>query len=152
MHCQGQHKWLAQLVGLVVRQQLVKLFFLSRSGEQATAGQQDKMQLLREEKLAANLKALLRRWVEGDQTGFRVGPTACAVLGCAVLCCAVLGWAGPYCGTSMLFRAVSFYTGKTCKAEHQLHSAAHILHQLQLGHASSALTVHLVPWTAVWFC
>ena len=94
MHCQGQHKWLAQLVGLVVRQQLVKLFFLSRSGEQATAGQQDKMQLLREEKLAANLKALLRRWVEGDQTGFRVGPTACAVLGCAVLCCAVLCWAG----------------------------------------------------------
>lgn len=30
------------------------------------------MQLLREEKLAANLKALLRRWVEGDQIGFRV--------------------------------------------------------------------------------
>lgn len=30
------------------------------------------MQLIREEKLAANLKALLRRWVEGDQTGFRV--------------------------------------------------------------------------------
>ena len=38
----------------------------------ATAGQQDKMQLIREEKLAANLKALLRRWVEGDQIGFRV--------------------------------------------------------------------------------
>lgn len=45
-----------------------------RSGEQATAGQQDKMQMIREEKLAANLKALLRRWVEGDQTGFRVRP------------------------------------------------------------------------------
>lgn len=37
-----------------------------------TAGQQEKLQMLREEKLAANLKALLRRWVEGDQTGFRV--------------------------------------------------------------------------------
>jgi len=37
-----------------------------------TSGQQEKMQLLREERLAANLKALLRRWVEGDQTGFRV--------------------------------------------------------------------------------
>lgn len=46
-----------------------------RSGEQATAGQQHKMQLIREEKLAANLKALLRRWVEGDQTGFRVRPS-----------------------------------------------------------------------------
>ena len=37
-----------------------------------TSGQQEKMQLVREERLAANLKALLRRWVEGDQTGFRV--------------------------------------------------------------------------------
>ncbi|DBA91090.1 TPA: hypothetical protein ACH3X1_016055 [Trebouxia sp. C0004] len=44
---------------------------LTRSGEPVTSGQQEKMQLLREERLAANLKALLRRWVEGDQTGFR---------------------------------------------------------------------------------
>ena len=45
---------------------------LRRTGEHMTAGQQEKLQMLREEKLAANLKALLRRWVEGDQTGFRV--------------------------------------------------------------------------------
>ena len=51
-----------------------------RSGEPATAGQQDKMQLIREEKLAANLKALLRRWVEGDQTGFRVSISCNALL------------------------------------------------------------------------
>ena len=43
-----------------------------RSGEPVTSGQQEKLQLLREERLGANLKALLRRWVEGDQTGFRV--------------------------------------------------------------------------------
>lgn len=44
---------------------------LTRSGEPVTSGQQEKLQLLREERLGANLKALLRRWVEGDQTGFR---------------------------------------------------------------------------------
>ncbi|KAL0047294.1 hypothetical protein WJX82_000088 [Trebouxia sp. C0006] len=44
---------------------------LTRSGEHVTSGQQKKVQLLREERLAASLKALLRRWVEGDQTGFR---------------------------------------------------------------------------------
>ena len=45
---------------------------MTRSGEPLTSGKQEQMQLLREERLAANLKALLRRWVEGDQTGFRV--------------------------------------------------------------------------------
>lgn len=44
---------------------------MARSGEPLTSGKQEQMQLLREERLAANLKALLRRWVEGDQTGFR---------------------------------------------------------------------------------
>ena len=45
---------------------------MARSGEPLTSGKQEQLQLLREERLAANLKALLRRWVEGDQTGFRV--------------------------------------------------------------------------------
>ena len=44
-----------------------------------TSGQQEKLQLLREERLGANLKALLRRWVEGDQTGFRVSAEGLAV-------------------------------------------------------------------------
>lgn len=51
-----------------------------------TAGQQEKMQMLREEKLAANLKALLRRWVEGDQTGFRVCPVTLHTAESSVWC------------------------------------------------------------------
>ena len=40
---------------------------MTRSGEPLSSGKQEQMQLLREERLAANLKALLRRWVSGEQ-------------------------------------------------------------------------------------
>lgn len=65
-----------------------------------TAGQQEKMQMLREEKLAANLKALLRRWVEGDQTGFRVSlPCLLLLVHTSVVMYAVAAWP-PSCAIS----------------------------------------------------
>lgn len=45
----------------------------ARSGGDLTPAQLERLQLAREEKLVVMLGALLRRWVEGDCQGFRVG-------------------------------------------------------------------------------
>ena len=56
--------------------------------------------MLREEKLAANLKALLRRWVEGDQTGFRVSlPCLLVLVHTSVVMYAIAVWL-PSCAIS----------------------------------------------------
>ncbi|KAK9815321.1 hypothetical protein WJX72_001695 [[Myrmecia] bisecta] len=43
----------------------------ARNGGDLSAGQMKKLQIAREERLAVLLNALLRRWVEGDQEGFK---------------------------------------------------------------------------------
>ncbi|KAL3131275.1 hypothetical protein ABBQ38_000570 [Trebouxia sp. C0009 RCD-2024] len=107
---------------------------MTRSGEQATAGQQDKMQMIREEKLAANLKALLRRWVEGDQTGFResmeeegrnlakasFGPTILLAIGKAYE-----GQAAIYLG--------GFFQGSLVSLRQEGHSIKSKVHLAQMG-------------------